>query len=293
MHRTIVTCALTGSGDTVARNPAVPVSPEQIASSAIDAAKAGAAIVHVHVRDPATGKPSMDLALYTETYDRIRSSGVDVIVNLTTGPGAMYVPDEADPTRGGPGTTITTTERRMEHILRLRPEVCTLDVGTLNFYDVPFVVTPKQIREMAALMRDAGVKPELECFHSGDVRFSKHLIDSGLVVGKPLFNLVLGVPWNAEADTASFSYMVSQLPSGCAWGGFAVSSRSLPMAVQSFLMGGHVRVGLEDALYLEKGKLAPSNAALVERIIKIIGLLGATIATPSEAREILGLGAKQ
>jgi uncharacterized protein (DUF849 family) len=265
------------------------VTPRQIVDSAIEAAKAGASIVHLHVRDPKTGQQSMDLALYRETYGLLMSSGVDVIVNLTTGPGATFIPSVADPSVAGPGTSLTTALRRVEHILELKPEICSLDVGTMNFYNRPYVATPEMVKQMATMMREAGVKPELECFDSGHIRFARTLIEEGYVVGKPLFQIVLGVPWNAPATPASLGFLTNTLPPGAEWSAFGVSSAAIPMAAQSLLLGGHVRIGLEDTLYLTKGQLAPSNAALVKRVVELVQLLGGSVATPQQARELLGL----
>ena len=285
----IITCALTGGGDTAGKSQAVPVTPKQIADSAIEAAAAGAAIVHVHVRDPDTGRPSMDPALYREVVARIRDSGSDVVVNLTTGPGARFVPGDDDPLRPGPGTTLARPERRVAHVEELRPEICSLDVATMNFGEHVFVNTPKHLRTMAERIRAAGVKPELEVFEAGHVRLARRLIDDGLVEAPPLFQICLGIPWGAPATPAAMMYMRDLLPAGAAWAGFGIAAAQFPMVAQAVLLGGHVRVGLEDNLYLERGVPAPGNGALVERAAKLIELLGAKVATPAEARAILGL----
>ncbi len=286
----IMTCAVTGGADTADKSKAVPVTPAQIAEAAIGAAKAGAAIAHIHVRDPETGKASMKFDLYREVVERIRDSATDVIINLTTGAGARFDPSENDPAVGGPGTTMATAENRVTHIERLKPEVCSLDIATMNFGDYAFVNVPKILAKMAEGIRKAGVKPELEVFDTGHVRLARKMIQDGALDGEnPLFQLCLGVPWGAPATTESMMFMKSLLPAGATWAGFGISSMEMPMVAQAVLLGGHVRVGLEDNLYIERGKLAPSNAALVEQAAKIIRSLGDEPATPDQAREILGL----
>lgn len=285
----IVTCALTGGGDTVGKSPAVPVTPEQIAVSAIEAAQAGAAIVHIHVRDPATGKPATDLALYREVVERIRAVDTDVILNLTTGAGARFIPSAADPKVGGEGTTLAPPELRVRHIEALRPEICTLDITTMNFGEFVFVNTPAHLRVMGRAVAAAGVLPELECFDSGNVRLALRLIEEGVLHPPAMFQLCLGVPWGAPATPESMLFMRSLLPAGAFWTGFGIGGAQFPMVAQAVLLGGHVRVGLEDNLYVERGVLAPSNAALVEKAVRIVRALDAEPATPAEARRILAL----
>lgn len=285
----IVTCALTGGGDTVGKNPAVPVTPEQIATSALDAAKAGAAIVHIHVRDPATAKPSTDLALYRETVERIRAVDTDVIINLTTGAGARFIPSDADPKVGAPGSTLATPEARVRHVEALRPEICTLDITTMNFGEFVFVNTPAHLRVMGRAVAAAGVLPELECFDSGNVRLALRLIEEGVLRQPAMFQICLGVPWGAPATPEAMMFMRDMLPKGAFWTGFGIGPAQFPMVAQALLLGGHVRVGLEDNLHIEKGVLAPSNAALVEKAVRILRALDAEPATPAEARLILGL----
>jgi uncharacterized protein (DUF849 family) len=285
----IVTCALTGGGDTVGKSPAVPVTPEQIAGSAIEAARAGAAIVHIHVRDPATGKPATDLALYREVVERIRAVDTDVILNLTTGAGARFIPSAADPKVGGEGTTLAAPELRVRHIEALRPEICTLDITTMNFGEFVFVNTPAHLRVMGRAVAAAGVLPELECFDSGNVRLALRLIEEGVLHPPAMFQLCLGVPWGAPATPESMLFMRSLLPAGAFWTGFGIGGAQFPMVAQAVLLGGHVRVGLEDNLYVERGVLAPSNAALVEKAVRIVRALDAEPATPAEARRILAL----
>ena len=258
---------------------AVPVTPEQIAQSALDAAKAGAAIVHIHVRDPKTTRPSMEPALYTEVVDRIRASGSDVLINLTTGPGARFVPGADDPQKPGPGTTMRPPAERVRHVVALKPDICSLDMGSMNMGPHVFINTPSHLEAMAVAIRDAGVLPELEVFESGHIQ------------APGMFQICLGIAWAQPATTEAMSYMRSLLPRGSPWFAFGISLHQFPMVAQAVLLGGHPRVGLEDNIYLEKGKLAPSNAALVEKAAKIVEILGDTVATPADARAILGLKA--
>lgn len=288
----IITCALTGGAALSGKNKAVPVTPQEIADSAIGAARAGAAIVHIHVRDPATGQPSMRPELYRETVQRIRDSGVDVIINLTTGPGARFVPGDEDPRVGGAGTTLKPWPDRVVHVEELKPEVCSLDVGSMNFGEHVFVNTPAHLRKMAEAIKATGTKPELEVFDLGHVRLGRRLVDEGLVEPPPLFQICLGIPWGAPATPETMLAMRNSLPPGALWAGFGIGPAQFPMAAQAVLLGGHVRVGLEDNLYLRRGVPAPSNAALVERAVEIVDQLGEQPASASEARGLLSLGAR-
>jgi uncharacterized protein (DUF849 family) len=290
-RKVMISCAVTGSADTPGRNPAVPVTPEQIAQSAIDAAKAGAAIVHIHVRNPETTRPSMNIAHYREAVDRIRASGQDVVINLTTGPGARFAPGAEDPLKPGPGTTMKSAAERVAHIVELKPEICSLDMGSMNMGPYVFVNTPGYLEAMAIAIRDAGVLPELEVFEAGHLLLAKRLIETGHIKPPGMFQICLGVAWAQPATPEAMSYMRGLLPAGSPWFAFGVSMHQFPMVAQTVLLGGHPRVGLEDNLYLEKGKLAPSNAALVEKTAKIIEILGDHVATPADARQILGLRA--
>lgn len=285
----IITCAVTGAADTVGKHPAIPVTPEQISTSAIEAAKAGAAIVHIHVRDPKTGQPSRDIVYYREVFERIRTSGVDVIINLTGGPGANYFPSDENPAIGGPGTTLSKPEERVRHIQELRPEICTLDIATLSMGERTMLNAPAHLRVMAKLVREAGVLPELEVFDTGHIRLARRLLDEGVLVGPPMVQLCLGIPYGAPATPESMILMRNMLPDPCVWASFGISMHQFPMVAQAAILGGHVRVGLEDNLYLEKGVFAPSNAALVQRAVTIIHALGHRPASPSVARKILGL----
>ena len=288
-RKVVITCALTGSQDTCAKNPAIPASPEEIAQSAIDAAKAGASVVHIHVRDPETKLASMDEALYAEAVKRIGDSGSDVIINLTTGPGARYEPGGEDPAVPGPATTLKSPAERVKHILALKPPVCTLDVATFNFGESVFMNTPAHLREMADAMNSAGVKPEIEVFDTGHIVLARHLIHEGHLKEPPLFQLCLGIPYGAPATPEAMVAMRNMLPGNAVWSAFGIGRSEFPMVAQSVIAGGHVRVGLEDNLYMAKGVLAPSNAALVERAARIIEELGSQVATPDEAREIFGV----
>ncbi|HMF21784.1 MAG TPA: 3-keto-5-aminohexanoate cleavage protein [Pseudolabrys sp.] len=288
-RKVMVSCAVTGSADTPARNPAVPVTPRDIAASAIDAAKAGAAIVHIHVRDPQTSRPSMDPALYREVVERIRASGSDVLINLTTGPGARFIPGSADPLKPGSGSTLALPAERVRHVVELRPDICSLDMGSMNMGNQVFVNTPVHLEAMAISIRDAGVTPELEVFEAGHLLLAKRLIETGHVKPPGLFQICLGISWGQPATPEALIYMRSLLPPHSVWFAFGISLHQFPIAAQTVLLGGHVRVGLEDNLYLEKGKLAPSNAALVEKAARVIDILGDHIATAPEARQIMGL----
>ena len=290
-RKVIISCAVTGSADSPGKNPAVPVTPEQIANSCVDAAKAGAAVVHIHVRDPKTTKPSMDGALYREVVERIRGSGTDVLINLTTGPGARFEHDPNDPTKASPASTLRGPEDRVRHVQELRPDICSLDMGSLNMGNRVFINTPGHLQAMAIAIREAGVLPELEVFETGHLLLAKKFLEAGHVKGPGMFQICLGIAWGQPASPEAMMYMRNLLPAGAPWFAFGISLHQFPMVAQTVLLGGHVRVGLEDNLYLGKGQLAPSNAALVEKAGRIIEELGDSVATPNEAREILGLQA--
>jgi uncharacterized protein (DUF849 family) len=287
----IISCALTGGGDTTGASSFVPVTPEQIANEALAARAAGAAIVHIHVRDPQTGKPSRDPALYREVVKHIRSSGSDVLINLTTGAGGRFVPDEVDPNRNSiPG--MATPEERMAHVLELRPDICSLDIGTMNFSSYSFVNLPAHVERMAVAIREAGVKPEIEVFDLGHIAFARHLYQKGLLADPPWLQFCLGIPWGAPASAESMQTMKALVPSGGRWSAFGISRHQFPMVAQAVLLGGHVRVGLEDCLYLTRGQLSPGNAPMVERAARIIRELDCEVATPAQARDLLKLGCR-
>ena len=287
----IVTCAVTGSGDSVNKHPAIPVTPKEIANAAIEAAKAGAAIAHIHVREPDSGKPSRRVELYSEVVSRIRESNVDVIINLTTGMGGdLFLGPDEEPMNFSDNTDCVGIMERIKHVEELLPEICSLDCGSFNYAegDYVYISTPNMLEQGARRLQEIGVKPELEGFELGHISFAKHLMAQGLLDDPPLFQVCLGIRWAAEASTASFKTMVDALPEDCNWAGFGTSAMEMPMVAQAVLLGGNIRVGLEDNLYLEKGVFA-SNGQLVERACDIVQLMGCSIQTPSEARETLGL----
>lgn len=286
----IITCALTGAGDTVGRSPHVPVTPEQIAASAVEAAGAGAAVVHIHVREPETGAPSRDPRLYREVVERIRETGTDVVINLTAGMGGDLVIDPEAPLRQLPGTDLVGGLERLPHVEDLLPDICTLDCGSLNFGDGSnlYVSTPDMLRTGAKRIQELGVRPELEIFDTGQLWFAKQLLAEGLLDDPTVFQLCMGIPWGAPADPGVLQAMVNMLPRGAQWASFALGRMQMPWAAQSILLGGHVRVGLEDNLYLGKGVKA-TNGQLVERAVRITESLGSRVATPDEARAKLGL----
>ena len=288
MSKTILTCAVTGNQTTLAQHPGLPCTPEQIAHACIEAAKAGAAITHIHARYP-DGRPSMELAHYKEIVDRIRDSSTDVIINLTTGPGQRFVPGRDDPSVAGPGTTLTHPMRRVEHVLALRPEICTLDLNTMWSGTSAVINSPDSITTMAQAMKETGSKPELEVFDGGDIQLAKMLIEKGVLDSPAMFQIVTGIRFGFEQTPQTMAYARSILPPDAVWAGFGIGRMAYPMLAQAFLLGGHVRCGLEDAVNLRKGVLAPDNAAMVRKAAHIVDALGGELATPKEARAILGL----
>ena len=268
----------------------MPVTPPQIAQSCIDAAKAGAAVVHIHVRDPQTTKPSMDAALYREVVERIRASGLRRPDQPDHRPWRALRAGRRRPARNrAPAPCSSGPQERVRHVLELRPDICSLDMGSLNMGPIVFMNTPAHLQTMAIAIRDADVLPELEVFETGHLLLAKRMIETGHIKGPGMFQICLGIAWGQPATPEAMSYMRNLLPPGSPWFAFGISLHQFPMVAQAVLLGGHVRVGLEDNLYLEKGKLAPSNAALVEKAAHIIEMLGDQVATPAEAREILGL----
>jgi uncharacterized protein (DUF849 family) len=289
----IVTCAVTGSGDSVGKHPAIPVTPAEIATAAIEAAKAGAAIAHIHVREPDTGQYSRRPELFREVVDRIRDSDTDIILNLTTGMGGdLFLGPDDDPLALRDYTDCVGQLERMQHVEQLLPEICSMDCGSFNYDEGAYVYisTPGMLRLGARRLQEIGVKPELEVFDLGHLSFARKLLAEGLLEAPPLFQICLGIRWGADADTRNFQTMVDQLPAGSNWAGFGVGSLEMPMVAQAVLLGGNIRVGLEDNLYLEKGVFA-TNAQLVDKAITIVQLLGGDIQTPAEARQSLGLKA--
>jgi uncharacterized protein (DUF849 family) len=286
-QKVFITCAITGNLTRPEQSPYLPITPQQIADSALEAAEAGAAIAHIHVRDPETGRPSMSIDLYREVMDRIRSRNTGLIINLTTGPGGRFVP--SDPKVAGPGTTLIAPERRVEHVELLRPDICTLDLNTMNSGGEVVINTPRNVRKMAERIRAAGVMPELELFDTGDCHLARDLIAEGVLQGPGLFSLVLGVKYGFNASPETMLYARDLLPSGAIWSGFGIGRSEFPMVAQAWLLGGHVRVGMEDNLYISKGVLAKTNAELVTHAADILRSLGASIASSVEARAMLGL----
>jgi len=287
-----ITCAVTGSGATADKHPDLPITPEQIANAAIEAARAGAAIAHIHVRDPATGKGARDVALYREVVERVRASDTDVVINLTAGMGGDIVfgqgeaPLPLDPS----GTDMVGPMERLLHVQELLPEICTLDCGTMNFAESDYVMTntPGMLRTMAAEVQRLGVRPELEVFDTGHLVFVKELVRDGLIDDPLMVQLCMGIPYGAPDDPLTFMSMVHQLPQGTVFSGFSIGRNQLPFVAMAALAGGNVRVGLEDNLYLGRGQFA-SNGQLVERAVQTLTGMGARILGPEEVRAKLKL----
>lgn len=291
-RKVLLTCAVTGNAPFNPKHPSFPVTPREIAASAIEAAKAGASIAHIHVRDPETAEGSRDVKLFRETVARIRDYDTDIVINLTAGMGALFLPDPEDEGRALPESDMAGVEERTEHLVDCLPEIASLDVttgnqveGTMEFV---YLNTTRTLRAMAKRFQELGVKPELEAFQAGDVLFANQLVKEGLVDGAPLYQFVLGVMWAAPADPETMIYMRNLLPDNVYWAALGLGRMQFPIAAQSVLLGGNVRVGLEDNLYLEKGVFG-SNGQLVERAAQIIDNLGCAVATPAEAREMLQL----
>jgi uncharacterized protein (DUF849 family) len=288
----VLTCAVTGAGDTTGKSPHVPVTPKEISAAAIEAAKAGASIVHIHARDPDTGQGSRDPKLFKEIVDRVRESDTDIVINITAGMGGDWISDPSDPAMPGPGTDMIGPEERLAHVKECMPEICSLDCGTLNFSDndMIYISTPPALRMMAALVREWGVKPELEVFELGHIRFAKAMVFEGLIADPPMFQLCLGIPWGAEQTVETMAAMKAQLPEGASWASFGIGRGQMPMMAAAVAMGGNVRVGLEDNIYLDRGVLA-TNGQLVTRAREVIERMGGRVVTPQEARIKLNLRA--
>jgi len=286
-----ITCAITGSGNTQDRSSNVPRSPKQIADSAIAAAKEGAAIVHCHVRDPESGAPSRDPALYRELTDRIRDSKTDVVLNLTSGMGGdMFFGPPSAPLPLKNDTDMGSAESRMEPIADCLPEICTLDCGTMNFGEGDYVMTntPDMLRTMGRMMTELGIKPEIEAFDTGHLWFAKQLVEEGIIEDPALVQLCMGIPWGAPNDLNTYMAMVNNIPSDWNWSSFSISRDQMPYVAASVLAGGNVRVGLEDNIWLEKDVLA-TNESLVHKATTIIEAMGSTIMNPQQVRNLLGL----
>ncbi|MDX6622991.1 MAG: hypothetical protein QOE75_923 [Solirubrobacterales bacterium] len=288
-----ITCALTGAGDSADKHPDLPVTPAQIVAAAVEAAEAGAAIVHVHVRDPETGRASRRLDLYREVVAGIRESGCEVLINLTTGMGGDFVlgPGGAADSPAE-GSDLVGVDERLEHVLELRPDICTLDCGSMNFDDdsLVYVMTPAYLRASAEQIKGAGVKPELEVFDLGQIRFVRGMIEAGLIEAPPMLQLCLGIGYGAPASARAMLAMASELPPDVVWSGFAVGRMEMPMVAQAMILGGNIRVGLEDNLFLSRGQLA-SNGDLVTRAREIVEAIGGRPAGVEATRRRLGLPA--
>ena len=290
-RKVIIACAVTGGAALSHRSKYVPITPKQIADECISAAKAGAAVVHIHVRNPETGVPSVEFDLYKEVVDRIKQVNEDVLINLTTGPGARFIrPVDGGMIIGEESFLLTPTERTT-HISALNPDICSLDIGAMNMGEACLANQPSQLRMMGSKIVEAGVKPEIEVFDLGHIRLAADMISKGELPANPFFQLCLGISWGAPATTQAMLQMVSMLPENAIWSAFGISRMQMPMAAQSVILGGHVRVGLEDNLYLSAGQLSNGNAPLVDKAVAIIENIGEDVATPSEAAELLSLQA--
>ena len=288
-NKTIISCALVGNHVTRAQHPKLPITPKEICEAALDARKAGAAIVHIHVRDPETEKPTMKVEVDKEVMDRIKDSGSDVLINFTTGEGGRFFPSEDNPSVAAEGTTLCHPLLRVAHIVELKPDICSLDFNTMNSGGQVVMNTPTNVRKMAAAIVGAGVKPEIEVFDSGDIHMANDMIAEGLLPGKPFFQIVTGVKYGCNSTVDTVSYMRSLLPHGANWSAFGISRDEFPILAAAKLLGGQVRVGMEDNIYIRRGQLVRDNAELVEHAVKLLDLLGAEPATPDEARAILEL----
>jgi uncharacterized protein (DUF849 family) len=286
--KTILTVAVTGNLTTIEQHPGLPCTPEQIANACLESAKAGAAVAHIHVRHP-DGRPSTELAHYREVVERIRDKNSELIINLTTGPGGRFVPSKDDPKIAGPGTSAMHPLKRVEHIVELKPDIATLDLNTMWSGSAAVINPPENVTIMANEIQKAGSKPELEVFDSGDIQLAHALLDQGVLRRPPLFQIVMGVRYGFVSTPQTLLYAHSLLPKDAMWAAFAIGRWEFPMLTQAWFLGGHVRVGMEDNVYISKGKLTPSNAALCEKAVRILDDLGAELATAKEARAILGL----
>jgi uncharacterized protein (DUF849 family) len=286
--KTILTVAVTGNLTTIEQHPGLPCTPEQIANACLESAKAGAAVAHIHVRHP-DGRPSTELAHYREVVERIRDKNSELIINLTTGPGGRFVPSKDDPKIAGPGTSAMHPLKRVEHIVELKPDIATLDLNTMWSGSAAVINPPDNVTIMANEIQKAGSKPELEVFDSGDIQLAHALLDQGVLQRPPLFQIVMGVRYGFISTPQTLLYAHSLLPKDAMWAAFAIGRWEFPMLTQAWFLGGHVRVGMEDNVYISKGKLTPSNAALCEKAVRILDDLGAELATAKEARAILGL----
>jgi uncharacterized protein (DUF849 family) len=290
--KVIITCAVTGNLTTPEQTPHLPITPEQIAEACLGAADAGAAIVHIHVRDPLTGRPSMLLDHYVDVVQRIRARNPELILNITTGPGGRFVPSQDDPKVAAKGTTLMVPEKRVEHVAALRPDICTLDLNTMNSGREVVINTPGNVRRMAKVIVEAGVKPEIELFDSGDIALMRDLLADGTLHGPVLCSFVMGVRYGFQPSPETVLYARDLLPNDSEFTAIGIGKAAFTTVAQSYLAGGHVRVGLEDSVCLSRGRLATSNAEMVAKARRIVEDLGGAIATVEEARGIVGLPAR-
>ncbi|WP_398478456.1 3-keto-5-aminohexanoate cleavage protein [Tardiphaga sp.] len=289
LDKVVITCAVTGNLTRPDQTPHLPITPEEIADACLGAAEAGAAVAHIHVREPGTGAPSMKLDYYQDVVARIRARNRDLILNITTGPGGRFVPSKDDPKIADAGTTLMNPEERVAHITALKPDICTLDLNTMNSGAQVVINTPGNVRRMAKVIRAAGVKPEIELFDSGDIALLHDLLADGTLSGPALTSFVMGVKYGFQPSPETVLYARGLLPANAHFTAIGIGRSTFPMVAQSVLAGGHARTGIEDGVYLERGVLAPSNAAMVEKARRIIEEIGAQIATPAEARALFDL----
>ena len=289
LEKIMITCAVTGNLTKPEQTPYLPITPEQIADACLGAAEAGAAIAHIHVRDPETGAPSMEIELYEDVVARIRKKNSQLILNITTGPGGRFVPSHDEPRVAAPGTTLMNPEKRVAHIERLKPDICTLDLNTMNSGGQVVINTAANVRRMAKIIRACGVKPEIELFDSGDIAMMHDLLKDGTLTGPQLTSFVMGVSYGFQPSPETVLYARNLLPADAQFTAIGIGRTMFTTVAQSYLAGGHARVGLEDGVYLERGVLAESNALMVEKARRIVQDLGAQIATPAQARAMLGL----
>ena len=288
--KTIITAAITGAGTRPEETPHLPITPEQIATSALECAEVGAAVVHIHVRDPETGRPAIALELYQDTVDRIKKHNKEVIINLTTGPGAYWIPSKDNLKNGGEGSVMLGAGTRVKHIEAIQPDICSIDFNTMHQAGDGIRINHRRITaEMVKRVQAIGCKPELEIFDSGDFRIAQEFVADGTIESPPLWQFAMGIKYGWAATPETLDYARRQLPQGSVWSAFGISKMQMPIVAQSWIYGGHVRVGLEDNIYLEKGVLAKTNAELVLKARRLVQDLGGSLATPAEAREIFNL----
>lgn len=292
LDKIVITCAVTGNLTRPDQTPHLPITPAEIAEACLGAAEAGAAVAHIHVREPGTGAPSMKLEYYQDVVARIRARNRSLILNITTGPGGRFVPSKDDPKIADAGTTLMNPEERVAHITALKPDICTLDLNTMNSSGQVVINTPGNVRRMAKIIREAGVKPEIELFDSGDIALLHDLLADGSLGSPALTSFVMGVKYGFQPSPETVLYARGLLPAGAHFTAIGIGRSTFPMVAQSVLAGGHARTGIEDGVYLERGVLAPSNAAMVQKARRIIEELGAQIATPAEARALFDLPAQ-